>query len=45
MTIWHTLWSFALCYDSLVYFVALCRIFPILVYCIKKNLATLAHKT
>jgi hypothetical protein len=41
MTIWHTLWSFALSYDSLVYFVAFCRIFPILEYYIKKNLATL----
>jgi hypothetical protein len=35
-TIWYTLWPFVLFYGNLVYVVA------ILVYCIKKNLATLA---
>jgi hypothetical protein len=41
LTFWHPLWPFALYYGNLVYFVVVCYIFPILVYCIKRNLATL----
>jgi hypothetical protein len=40
-TIWYTLWQFALFYGNLAYVVAKRYIIPILVHCIKKNLATL----
>jgi hypothetical protein len=32
MTIWHTLWPFALIYDNLVYFVVVCYTIPILAF-------------
>jgi hypothetical protein len=43
MTIWYTFWSFALFYGNLLHLVDICYIIPILVYCIKKNLATLLY--
>jgi hypothetical protein len=41
MTIWYTLEPFAMFSSHLLCFVVICYIFPILVHCIKKNLATL----
>jgi hypothetical protein len=40
MTIWYTLWPFALFYGNFVSVVAIRYIIHILVYCVKKNLAT-----
>jgi hypothetical protein len=42
MTIRNTLQTFAIFYDHLVHFVIIWYIFPILVSCTKKNLATLS---
>jgi hypothetical protein len=41
MSIWYILWPIVLFYVHLVYIVAICYIIPILVFFIKKNLATL----
>jgi hypothetical protein len=41
MTIWYSLWPFAIFYCNLVYVVAISQIIPILVLRTKKNLATL----
>jgi hypothetical protein len=41
MVIWSILWSFGLLCGRLVYFVVVWNIFPVLVCCTKKNLATL----
>jgi hypothetical protein len=38
MVNWYILWSIGIFYGHLVYFMA---IFPVLVFCTKKNLATL----
>jgi hypothetical protein len=38
---WYILWSFGIFYDHLVYFIAIRYIFPVLVSCTNKNLATL----
>jgi uncharacterized membrane protein len=45
MTIWYSLWPFALFYASLVYFVFVCDIIAILAYCIKKKLVALLTTT
>jgi hypothetical protein len=37
----HILWSFGIFCGDLVYFVVIWYLFPVLVYCSKKNLATL----
>jgi hypothetical protein len=39
--VWSILWPFGIFYDHLIYFMAIWYIFPVLVCCIKKNLATL----
>jgi hypothetical protein len=39
--IWCTMFPFTLFYGNLIYFEVICYIIPILVYCIKKNLAAL----
>jgi hypothetical protein len=45
MSIWYILWPFGIFYGHLVYFMPVCMLFgiivPDLVYCSKKNLATL----
>jgi hypothetical protein len=41
LSIWYILRSFDLFFGRLVYFVAVWYIFPVLVYCAQKNLATL----
>jgi hypothetical protein len=41
LTVWYTLWPFASFYGHLVHVVAIYYIIPLLVNCIKKNLATL----
>jgi hypothetical protein len=41
MNIWYTLWQFALFFGNLANSVVIYYIIPILVYCMKKNLATL----
>jgi hypothetical protein len=41
MDIWSTLWPFDIFYGHLVYFVVIWYISPLLVYCTKRNLATL----
>jgi hypothetical protein len=41
MAIWNILLTFVIFYDHLVHFVLICYIFPVLVLCTKKNLATL----
>jgi hypothetical protein len=45
MTIWYTVWPFDLFYGNLVYFVCVCQIIPVLVYCFKTNLATLVESS
>jgi hypothetical protein len=41
MAIWNILWTLGIFYDYLVHFVFILCIFPVLVACTKKNLATL----
>jgi hypothetical protein len=41
---WYMLKPLEICYGHLVYFVTIRCIIPILVYCIKKNLATLVRR-
>jgi hypothetical protein len=41
VVIWDSLWSFGIFCGHLVYFVVIWYIFPLLVCCTKKNLATL----
>jgi hypothetical protein len=41
MATWNILWRFGIFYDHLVHFVFIWYIFPVLVSCAKKNLATL----
>jgi hypothetical protein len=43
VVIWYILWPFALFYVHLVYFMVIQYIFPILVCCTMKNLATLGQ--
>jgi hypothetical protein len=45
MTIWYTLWPFALLSSHLLYFVVICYIFPIFfhLFVYQKNLVTLIH--
>jgi hypothetical protein len=43
-TIWYTVRSFDLFSGNLVYFVGICYIIPLLVYCFAKNLAALVKK-
>jgi hypothetical protein len=40
---WYIIWSSGIFYDHQEQFVIIWCIFPILVYCLKKNLATLPH--
>jgi hypothetical protein len=43
---WYILWPFGIhCGHLVIYLVAIWFIFPVLVYCVKKNLATLLHCT
>jgi hypothetical protein len=42
MAIWNILWRFGIFYVRLVHFVLIWYIFPVLVSCTKKNLATLS---
>jgi hypothetical protein len=44
MAIWSILWRFGIFCDHLVHFVFIRFIFPVLVSCTKKNLATLVEK-
>jgi hypothetical protein len=39
--IWSILWSFGIFYRHFVYFVVIWYVFPVLVFCTKKNPATL----
>jgi hypothetical protein len=39
---WYILWTFGIFYGCLVFFVVIWCIFPVLVFCTMKNLATLA---
>jgi nitrogen fixation/metabolism regulation signal transduction histidine kinase len=41
VAIWNFLWWFGIVYDHLVHFVSIWYVFPVLVSCTKKNLATL----
>jgi hypothetical protein len=41
MAICYFIWPFVILYGHLVYFMAIWYIFPLLVCCVKKNLATL----
>jgi hypothetical protein len=41
MAVWNILRTFGIFYEILVHFVLIWYIFPVLVYCTKKNLATL----
>jgi hypothetical protein len=41
MALWYSLWQFGIFYGNLVYFMVIWYIFPLLVCCIKVNLATL----
>jgi hypothetical protein len=41
MAIWNILWRLGIFYDHLVHFVFIWYIFPVLVSCAKKHLATL----
>jgi hypothetical protein len=41
MAIWNILWRFGIFYDHFVHFLFIWYIFPVLVSCAKKNLATL----
>jgi hypothetical protein len=41
MVIWYFLWSFGTFYGHLVLFMVIWYIFPVLVFCTEKNLATL----
>jgi hypothetical protein len=43
MAIWNISWRFGIFYDHLVDFVFIWYIFPVLVSCNKKNLATLVY--
>jgi hypothetical protein len=43
MAIWNILQTFGTFYGRLVHFVFIWYIFPVLVSCIKKNLATLVY--
>jgi hypothetical protein len=43
MAIWNILWKFEIFYDPLVHFVLVLYIFPVLVSCTKKSLATLGQ--
>jgi hypothetical protein len=43
MAIWNILWIFGIFYDHSVHFVFIWYLFPVLVSCTKKNLATLAY--
>jgi hypothetical protein len=45
MATWNILWTFGVFYDLLVHFVSIWYIFPVLVSCTKKNLATLVRLT
>jgi hypothetical protein len=45
MAIWYILHPFGIFYDHLVHFVIIWYIFPVLVSCTKKNLATLTTST
>jgi hypothetical protein len=45
MGIWPILWPVGIFYAPLFYFIVIWYIFPILVCCTKKNLATLIHST
>jgi hypothetical protein len=45
MAIWNILWRFGIFYDHLVHFVLIWYIFPVLVSCTKKNLATMLEAT
>jgi hypothetical protein len=40
---WSILWSIDIVYAHLAYFVVIWHIFPILVFCTKKNLATMSY--
>jgi hypothetical protein len=42
MAIWNILQTFGIFYDHLVHFMFIWDIFPVLVSCTKKNLATMA---
>jgi hypothetical protein len=42
---WHTVWPFGIYYGHLVYFMAIGIFFPVLVNCVKNNLATLSVAT
>jgi hypothetical protein len=44
MAIWNILWRFGIFYDHLVHFVFIWYIFPVLVSCAEKNLATLVPR-
>jgi hypothetical protein len=45
IAIWNILWTFGILYGHLVHFVFIWYIFPVLVSCTKKNLATLILTT
>jgi hypothetical protein len=45
MAIWNILWAYVILNDHLVHFVFIWYIFPVLVSCTKKNLATLGRHT